>query len=178
MWTGNWHALHPMHENRLHRVLDSYCFSTSEIITRKPLSGRLHVHCLSCLQMSVFCYRQCDASGVGLSTWEASGVLLHKLVGVPSRYGQVLASEHQPLSLHAPHIRIWRSDEGEQSETLRQVSGHRARWVTSATFWPLHAFNIDTYRYMSVLPRTGLFTLSISIHIDTCLFNTVYIVHC
>jgi len=95
---------------------------------------------------SLFCYRQCDASGVELGAWEASGVLLHKLVGLPPRHRQVHPAEHQPLSLHASCIRIWRSYKREQPETLWQISGHWARCLTSLIFSPVHVLNVGTGR--------------------------------
>ena len=121
--------------------------------TVEHLRNTGHHECLSELwvqldefMFSLFCYRQCDASGVELGAWEASGVLLHKLVGLPARHRQVHPAEHQPLSLHASCIRIWRSHKREQPETLWQVSGHRTRCLTSLTCSPIHILNVGTGR--------------------------------
>ena len=54
---------------------------------------------------------------------EAGGVLLRQLGRLPEGHGQVRRHQHQPVPLHASHLRLRRTLQGGHHPALRQVPG-------------------------------------------------------
>lgn len=65
----------------------------------------------------------------GLAEQQASGVLLHELVGVQAGIGEIRAPEHQPAPVHPSDLRVRRLHERLPTAPVRQVAGHRSRQV-------------------------------------------------
>ena len=71
--------------------------------------------------------RPWSRDGQGRQEEQARRLLLHQLVGLPARTGEIFAAKHQSLPVHSPHLRLRWLHQRFHPSTFRQVAGHRPR---------------------------------------------------